>query len=175
MRRMRLHKKGTAAPNTSNLQMQKDRSRSQADRSSMRQRLITRSVLEGRNAMTEQPTMNAEQASTIQRLTMSAKNFAIGFQEHRAMPSQNSLRERPVVKCLPRRDFIGGLEFWCPFCKKWHLHGRADGHRCAHCDNMMSPFYNSGYILKMMNRAELREFRKAIDEYLRSPKEATTQ
>lgn len=87
------------------------------------------------------------------------------------MIQQIPLKERPVVKCLPRRDFAGGLEFWCPFCKKWHIHGRGEGHRVAHCEPS-SPYYEHGYILKMMNRAELKEFRKSIDEYLKTKKEA---
>jgi hypothetical protein len=71
----------------------------------------------------------------------------------------------PVIKALPRLDFPGGMMFWCPFCKRWHYHGIGDGHRYAHC-SVDGPLREHGYILKMMNKAELREIRKAIDLYL---------
>jgi len=72
----------------------------------------------------------------------------------------------PVIKCLPRPDFQGGMMFWCPFCRKYHRHGRGDGHRAAHCTNPDSPYNETGYIIRMMSKKELRDIRKAIDEYL---------
>ena len=72
----------------------------------------------------------------------------------------------PVIKCLPRSDFIGGMTFWCPFCNKWHNHGQGDGHRVAHCLGSDSPYKKRGYIIKMMAPEELKEARKAIDAYL---------
>jgi hypothetical protein len=45
------------------------------------------------------------------------------------------------------------LTFWCPFCKREHIHGAGlhpgdgDGHRVAHCHDRASPFSNGGYIL----------------------------
>lgn len=29
---------------------------------------------------------------------------------------------------------------WCPYCFKWHFHGKKDGMRVAHCTNPHSPF-----------------------------------
>jgi hypothetical protein len=75
-------------------------------------------------------------------------------------------REYPVVKCLPRPDFVGGLMFYCPFCKTLHAHGRGNGHRVSHCTNPESPLYEHGYIVKMMSKAELREVAIGIKKYL---------
>jgi hypothetical protein len=74
--------------------------------------------------------------------------------------------EFPLIKCLPRLDFEGGMKFWCPFCKKWHNHGRGDGHRAAHCTASNSPFNEHGYVIKLMSKAELKEIKKAIDNTL---------
>ena len=78
----------------------------------------------------------------------------------------------PVIKCLPRaiiHDYRDGMKFWCPYCKKWHLHGRGNGSRVAHCVSE-SPFFEHGYVIKMMSKAELREIKKEIDAYLESNK-----
>jgi hypothetical protein len=56
--------------------------------------------------------------------------------------------------------------FFCPFCKKWHAHGRGDGHRVAHCTDAKSPLYEHGYIAKMMSKNELREVAVGIKRYL---------
>lgn len=75
----------------------------------------------------------------------------------------------PVIKCLPRTDFPGGMMFWCPFCQTWHLHGGIDkvaSHRVAHCTVRESPFWEHGYFIKMLPKAELREIAKAIKRYL---------
>jgi hypothetical protein len=74
--------------------------------------------------------------------------------------------EFPLIKCLPREDFDGGLKFWCPFCRKWHRHGRGDGHRSAHCTASNSPFNAHGYFIELMSKKELKEIKKAIDETL---------
>lgn len=38
--------------------------------------------------------------------------------------------------------------FWCPHCRKYHIHGNdRDGHRNAHC-NLNSPLYKEGYIIR---------------------------
>ena len=71
----------------------------------------------------------------------------------------------PVIKCLPRLDFLGGMRFWCPFCKKWHYHGRGNGSRVEHCD-FDSPSHGQSYVIKMMSKAELRDIQRAITEYL---------
>ncbi len=74
--------------------------------------------------------------------------------------------EIPLIKCLPRTDFEGGMKFWCPWCKKWHLHGIGDGHRAEHCTVDNSPFKAHGYVIKLMSKAELKEIKKAIDRIL---------
>ena len=80
----------------------------------------------------------------------------------------------PVIKCLPRPDFLGGMMFFGPFCQRWHYHGRGKGHRCAHCHGN-TPFDKTGYKIKMMSMAELREFREAITEWLKLPPETRRQ
>lgn len=72
----------------------------------------------------------------------------------------------PVIKCLPRPDFLGGMMFWCPFCRTWHYHGRGNGHRVSHCRGENTPFTQSGYKIRMMSKKELRKIRQAIDHYL---------
>ena len=74
--------------------------------------------------------------------------------------------ERPMIKCLPRSDFVGGMKFWCPFCKKWHLHGRGNGGRTPDCTLPDSPFRLLGYDIKMASKKELKEIRDGIDRYL---------
>lgn len=81
----------------------------------------------------------------------------------------------PVIMCLPREIMGGradGMKFWCPYCKMWHLHGMGNGHRTAHCcdtngsRSFEKPFYEHGYIIKMIPKKELRQIRKEIDAYL---------
>jgi len=76
----------------------------------------------------------------------------------------------PVIKCLPRPDFLGGMMFWCPFCQRWHYHGRGNGYRVPHCTSNDSLFKGNDYKIKMMSKAELREIRQAIDDYLNQDK-----
>lgn len=71
----------------------------------------------------------------------------------------------PMIKCLPRADFLGGMQFWCPFCRKWHLHGRGRGSRAPHCD-CSSQLYESGYKIEMFSQKELREIKKDIEDWL---------
>ena len=73
----------------------------------------------------------------------------------------------PVIKCLPRPDFQGGMTFWCPFCGSWHRHGRHEGYRVPHCTNYDSPFRGHDYKIKLMSLAELKEIREAINDWLR--------
>lgn len=56
-------------------------------------------------------------------------------------------KKYPVLLAYPRKDGLG-LQVWCPFCKRWHLHGWVFGHRVAHCSKESSPFRKTGYILK---------------------------
>ena len=68
----------------------------------------------------------------------------------------------PVVKALPRIDGVDGLMFWCPFCKRWHLHGAGEGHRAAHCFNEESPLDKRGYVLKALTKTEMKKLIKAL-------------
>ncbi len=71
-----------------------------------------------------------------------------------------------TIKCLPREDFVDGMMFWCPYCEKWHMHGRGDGHRTSHCINKNSPYAKEGYVIKMMTKKELRMVQKGIEYHL---------
>lgn len=55
----------------------------------------------------------------------------------------------PIVQAEPRGDFEGGLKVYCDFCKTYHLHGRGEGHREAHCNDPTSPYRKTGYILAL--------------------------
>jgi len=57
--------------------------------------------------------------------------------------------DTPIIKCEPRKDFEGGMEFYCPFCRDYHRHGRGEGHRGAHCTSEQSPFKATGYIITL--------------------------
>lgn len=71
----------------------------------------------------------------------------------------------PVIKALPRINNISGFMFWCPWCKKWHVHGAGEGHRNAHCHKGSgSPFIETGYILKSMTETELMEIKRTLKE-----------
>ncbi|MGR5922830.1 hypothetical protein ACT7CO_01205 [Bacillus pacificus] len=63
------------------------------------------------------------------------------------MRLNKSERSLPVLLAY-ERDESGNLAVWCPYCATWHLHGRGDGHRSAHCQNRRSPFIETGYIIK---------------------------
>lgn len=75
-------------------------------------------------------------------------------------------RKIPIVKCLPSPICLGGMVFWCPFCKTHHMHGRGNGHRNQHCSDPDSPFRKTGYELKMYPKAELVKLKRTIDQYL---------
>jgi len=54
---------------------------------------------------------------------------------------------RPVL--LAVRDSRGYLKVWCKYCKRWHYHGKYEGHLLAHClAKSGSPYRKSGYVLK---------------------------
>ena len=36
---------------------------------------------------------------------------------------------------------------WCPYCRRYHIHGAGEGHRVAHCLDDASPFDGTGYYL----------------------------
>lgn len=54
----------------------------------------------------------------------------------------------PTMLCKPH-----GKDQWkfkCPYCKRNHYHGSArGGHRVAHCMDPKSPFYVTGYYIKL--------------------------
>lgn len=52
----------------------------------------------------------------------------------------------PVVNII---DDGKNYKFYCQFCKRWHRHGRSEGHRVAHCHNPDSPYSETGYVLKL--------------------------
>jgi hypothetical protein len=58
----------------------------------------------------------------------------------------------PVVLCTETEH---GWKFWCPFCKRYHEHGKGAGHRVAHCtekDDFEYGGFPHGYILKLDTR-----------------------
>ncbi len=61
------------------------------------------------------------------------------------------MNKTPVLLAYLRED-AGGLKVWCPFCRRWHLHGWGFGHRSAHCDQIDGPFQATGYKLKAASR-----------------------
>ena len=50
---------------------------------------------------------------------------------------------------LPAYDTGANYEIWCQYCRKWHLHGRANGHRVSHCYVETSPYKRTGYVLEL--------------------------
>jgi len=75
----------------------------------------------------------------------------------------------PVLKCFPINE--NQVKAWCPFCKKWHLHGYTDdikdnkaSHRIAHCIDKDSPFkISGGYKIKKLTKTEIKEIKNTID------------
>lgn len=57
----------------------------------------------------------------------------------------------PIIWAEPRIDSTSGLKFYCMYCKREHLHGKGEGHRIAHCTDVESPYYQTGYILRVRN------------------------
>ena len=57
-----------------------------------------------------------------------------------------------------RRVHLGGGEwrfrFECPFCRRTHTHGAAEGLRAPHCHDSNSPYNDSGYWLLAPERTE---------------------
>lgn len=51
----------------------------------------------------------------------------------------------PIIVC--EKTARGDWRFWCPFCRSYHYHGAAQGHRISHCTNARSPFKVTGYVL----------------------------
>ncbi len=78
---------------------------------------------------------------------MTKKTQIIGYKDYK--DEVGNIVKIPIVLCTHRTDnFPEGLQFYCDFCKKNHLHGEGEGHRVAHCHNENSPFEKTGYILQ---------------------------
>lgn len=41
------------------------------------------------------------------------------------------------------------LKFRCDYCRAWHVHGKGEGHRVAHCTDRTSPYMATGYVLRV--------------------------
>jgi hypothetical protein len=41
---------------------------------------------------------------------------------------------------------------WCPFCRRWHAHGRIEGYRVAHCGDR--EHFPDGYEIRLAERLE---------------------
>ncbi len=63
----------------------------------------------------------------------------------------------PIVVChthlVNRKIFVAkpgevDWRFYCQYCRCYHHHGAAPGHRVAHC-GASSPFSKTGYILQL--------------------------
>jgi hypothetical protein len=52
------------------------------------------------------------------------------------------------IPTLPAYDDGYNYKVWCEHCRRWHLHGRIDGHRVAHCHRPSSPYDRTGYIIQ---------------------------
>lgn len=78
------------------------------------------------------------------------------------------MNKRPVLKCFPASETQ--VKAWCPYCRKWHLHGYLEsdrGHKSlgafrANCMDENSPFKKTGYILKKITKKEAMEISEII-------------
>jgi hypothetical protein len=53
--------------------------------------------------------------------------------------------ETDEIPVLPAIDTGQHFKVWCRHCRRWHWHGREEGHRVAHCDN-----WTRGYVLRLI-------------------------
>jgi hypothetical protein len=53
------------------------------------------------------------------------------------------------IPTLPAYDDGGNYKVWCEYCRVWHLHGRMNGHRVAHCYWPLSPYNETGYFIQL--------------------------
>lgn len=53
---------------------------------------------------------------------------------------------------------------WCKYCRAWHFHGPADGHREAHCSEVTSQYRRTGYNLALRGKASRTQLRRMQDE-----------
>jgi hypothetical protein len=86
---------------------------------------------------------------------------------NRMTPSENAdLRERmagqpqPIIPAYWLTSDPVQIVFWCPWCRKVHLHGAAggDGGRVAHCHKSTSPLYGHGVELLHAGTVKSAEF-----------------
>lgn len=67
------------------------------------------------------------------------------------------MKRPPSVTCEPVEieswdgEKIKAWQFWCKYCKRYHIHSPAPGYRVAHC-NLGSPYREEGYILRLTRR-----------------------
>jgi len=55
-------------------------------------------------------------------------------------------KKYPVIKA----KIVDGLaQFYCPYCKRNHIHGAMSGMRASHCMNRESPLYSKDYYLEV--------------------------
>lgn len=70
----------------------------------------------------------------------------------------------PVLKGFVHTDCPNPvIVVWCPYCQVWHTHGYPEGskrkeHRCAHCQNIDSPFRQSGYYVSKFTIKDKKQF-----------------
>lgn len=57
---------------------------------------------------------------------------------------------------------------WCTHCCHWHIHGPGEGHREAHCNDDMSPYYRHGYNLALAGKLTRKEI-EACEKSGRGP------
>lgn len=55
---------------------------------------------------------------------------------------------RPILRAI--RDMDGHLRVWCKYCKRWHHHGKHEGHLHAHCFKQDSAYKATGYVLRVV-------------------------
>jgi hypothetical protein len=56
--------------------------------------------------------------------------------------------ELPDIPVLDAYDDGLNYKVWCEPCRVWHLHGRLNGHRIAHCYWPLSPYRKTGYFIQ---------------------------
>lgn len=80
--------------------------------------------------------------------------------------------DKIIFKCFDNGD---NQYFWCPFCKRNHLHGTLAGdnykrdnltshHKESHCN----VFKETGYYTKNYSKLELQDIKKVIDFMLKN-------
>lgn len=75
----------------------------------------------------------------------------------------------PVLKGILTPS--GRVKAWCPFCKKWHLHGYPErkkpglsaGHWAPHCETSDSPFWGGGYEIRLMTKKEIHNISDSLN------------